>query len=200
MIKKYLLIVLLFSIQSTNAVFSVGQGVSFENTIAEHLEAFKTFEPFSKSISYKGWGWQGPEDSLIELVKYDIHRSKLIDMIRWNAAGNGFLIGILGALLNKGIVSEGTGWGLLGSLMSSALMVYYQNNANEKIPYFTKSLQQENFWNDTKAMRIAMAMVSSAVSYYLTNCAIDCVANKDKKELLSVKKEDSLSQLLDEKK
>jgi len=192
--------------QSSNAFF----GNSFDEGIAEHARAFANFKPFMASIKGGGFQWQGSEKALSEFVKYDEQLEKFKKtFVDSSVYMNGCIIGILGAIVNKYLISKETrfliskasnlktDWrALLGTFVGSAAFISHQNKSLGNIPYYNKFFNEiDNISRLAKNDRVAASLLSTLFGFYLGNFAIECLF--DKKESSKKEEKDSVNQMLD---
>lgn len=174
-----------------DVLFSVGESVSLDKTLLDHAHAFNHFAPLRNFISYQSWSsgnmsyrrWDGPQFALDESDKYIPFRASLESMSVANACGNGFMIGSLAALLNKLIASKTIDKRVLyGSLLSSILMVFYQNYAWGKVPYYSSDLElHDNYFAHTSFNtygRILLSTISAAIGFFGTKYTVDKISEQ----------------------
>ena len=170
-----------------NALFTVGQSICLDKTIAEHAQALQSFEPYSKCITRTDWSsgdlhytqWTGPK---YQYDTYSVYVDQLGQMSFAHSCGSGFTIGFLAAFLNKFFSSNSVNKKVLyGALLSSAATVFYQNNVWGKIPYYTDYLERkDNYFahiSCNSTVRVICAMACTAIGFFGTKWAVDSIAD-----------------------
>ena len=186
------LFIFLCSIFAFNLALAIGPDPILEKRLKEHTEAYKILEKelpnleIYHQVTHSGnrtikinYSYGGTKEAVEANKKYSDAFYNLIYKTYYNAMGNGFIIGVITAILNKNLSNKKINiYTIVLPIIASIANTVHENEKMGSTPFFhTGELyKNENLFSNTNIKtfgRIILTIGSSIISSLGTDYALD---------------------------